>query len=296
MSYAPQNGYHHTEYGIVTRAGSEYRLEVEVEGYDTAVSTAVMPAAPDVSASMDTDAAAMKKFSNVHCFWSMNEWNNGVGYYDDLYYPVSVRFAENDPNERKYFALEIYVNQDEYHDGVHQESSGGRRGIGVSELSKLQDNPDMEVHGLMIGSDPTDLYLFTMLLQSNLSFSKGNNVLNYYAEHAWMHNDCPDDPYYTDNPNFVKIISRYTYTLRVKRITTETFRYYRSLTLQNSGMGFFSEPVTIVGNIKNGYGGFSVFNSVSFKLMEGESCYYQNAGYPQKKKTAKKFMNKKHHF
>jgi hypothetical protein len=39
-------------------------------------------------------------------------------------------------------------------------------------------------------------------------------------------------------------------------------------------MGFFSEPVSIASNIKNGYGCFAAINTVREKIMEYEICEF----------------------
>jgi hypothetical protein len=276
----PQNGYHHIEHGIVTRVGSEYRLEVEVEGYETAVSASVMPAAPDVSISVNADEEAIRDFRNVHHISSLNVYGWGSDqYYDGGYCPFSVHFSETDANVRKYYVLEIHNHTDAYYDDVFKETTVERSAVGVSELSKLQDNPDVEAFELLMDTEPAGLYRFAMLFQSNLTFSNGSNALNFYADNNGRGNHCEDDQHYAGIPHFAKFSFKRALTLRVICITPETFRYYRSLTLQSMGMDFFSEPVTITGNIENGYGGFSVYNSVSIPLMEYEGCYYRHVGF-----------------
>ena len=56
-----KNGYYYVTGGMDTRAGSDYRLEVDVEGYPMAVAASVMPTAPVVSANMDTSVQVIKK-------------------------------------------------------------------------------------------------------------------------------------------------------------------------------------------------------------------------------------------
>ena len=194
-----------------------------------------------------------------------------------VYWPLTVQFTDPDPDRRKYFALNIDMKTDRYFDGVYSQTFDERRGIGVAELSKLQDNPDVEAEDLLMNTDPVGLYYFGMLLQSNLTFSRGMNTLNYYMsdESRYTYYECSDGNPAENDPNYIRVSNHHTYYLRVKRITTETFKYYRSLTLQRAGMGFFSEPVTVVGNIEKGYGCFSAVNSVSIPLLELEECRYR---------------------
>jgi hypothetical protein len=262
-AYQTQNGYYHVEQGIATRAGSTYRLEVQVEGYPVAVSTSVMPAPPDVSASIDANVTVEKwKFyeTSSYVYWDME----GIG---GQYNPLSVHFVETSPDVRKYFALELYVKTDRYLQDVYLDTSHDRHWIGVSDLTKLQDNPDVEASDLLLDTYPKDLYVFAVLLQSNLTFSKGNNIFNYFAPDVlyWL-SDCWCSSHHP------KVTLQNTLTLRVKQLTAASFRFYRSLRLQDSELGFFTEPVNVVGNIENGYGSFAVLNSVSIPLMEYESC------------------------
>jgi hypothetical protein len=50
-------------------------------------------------------------------------------------------------------------------------------------------------------------------------------------------------------------------------------KYYRSLALQSTGTGFFTEPVNIIGNIENGYGGFMVHSVREFPLLDDETYH-----------------------
>jgi len=268
-----QNGYAYFEEGIVTRAGSKYRLEVAVEGYETVVSTATMPNAPAVTASMDISAAVEK--DKIKDISSLNENNFSLGMRSYSYWPLTVQFTDTDPNERKYYVLDIFSEAYEYRDGTDKMVFIGRRGIGVTELSKLQDNPDVEAGELMLDIDPVDLYYFSMLTQSNVTFSRGDNVLNYFVGRMrHYYHLCSDNLPSELLPNYVQTTTHDKYSLRVRSITTETFRYYRSLALQYAGMGFFGEPVTVVGNMDKGYGCFSVINSVKIPLAEKEECYW----------------------
>jgi hypothetical protein len=193
--------------------------------------------------------------------------------------PVSVYFTEIDPNVRKYFALDVREKVDEYdEDGVWQYNVRNHNyyGIGVAELSKLQDNPNVEALDLLTNNtnNVADLSAFPFLLQSNLTFTKGNNKLIYYMMNV-LGNYCSVGCLEANNPDYKKYTYYHTaFLFRVRSITTETFRYYRSLVLQSKRDGFFSEPVTIVGNIKNGYGCFSVFNTVYIPMLVNEEYGY----------------------
>jgi hypothetical protein len=58
----------------------------------------------------------------------------------------------------------------------------------------------------------------------------------------------------------------------VSHLSTATFEHYRSLVLQSNGVGFFSEPVSIAGNIENGYGCFTAINTERTTVAKHEFC------------------------
>jgi len=78
------------------------------------------------------------------------------------------------------------------------------------------------------------------------------------------------NPYYEDNPDYERVKYHLETYLRVQHFSESTFRYYRGQVLQRNRVGFFTEPVTITGNIENGYGHFAAINAVSIKLLEFE--------------------------
>ena len=256
---------------IFTRVGSIYRLEVEVDGYETVTSSMVMPAAPVVSASMDT--TILEHMTLIY--------NRGGYYYNGydirndlkdnaLTYPfqmdfwsISVHLVDPDPNERNYFALEFQDNQ---HFSQHNEKFIASI-ISVADISILQDNPTIEVKE---GRPHADFYSFTgPLLISDITFSGKNTSLKFYLgiEPEFF-------PENWENMEFVKNITHHTLTFYVKSIPPETFKYFRKQLLQQAGVGFYTEPVVIESNIINGYGYFSVFNSVSFQFLEYETEQY----------------------
>ena len=274
--YAVQvrHGYSFEKNGVSTRPGSVYRLEIEVEGYKPVTSSMTMPATPVVSASMDTTIHV-----NV-LYHDTKSYNMRSGFYRALYYnpsgiyynyentwPVTVHFTDPDPTERDYFVLEIKRSQRAVnYDSKYDTSSSF--GIGVSDIAILQDNPNIEA----AEGKPSDFnyaiyYAFHSLVMSDISFSGKNASLTFYSA-VERTTPYPYPPSLTEDPELVKILFHHTTTLNVKHISTETFKYFRSQLMQEAGVGFYTEPVVIAGNIENGYGFFSVFNSVSFQFLE----------------------------
>jgi hypothetical protein len=253
-TYSPTKGYRFEAEGIATRPGSSYRLEVEADGYKMITSTSIMPYPPDVSASINTNVAVKKQ--NVKEYRSLEGWTyGGMSGHDYLFCPVSLQWGERNAG-RNYYALEMYHEKvtiegtpdDWYKDGIVN------AGVFVDDLSLLQDNPEVEIFenqdmpGIDTdsGSAPVDMYYFPILLMSDLYFTHDNVSFTLFQ--------------------YQRLIKESSLTLRVRRITKATFIYYRSLALQSTGMGFFSEPVAITGNVENGYGAFNVFNAVDIEL------------------------------
>jgi hypothetical protein len=249
-------------YGIPTTPGSVYRLEVEMEGYQTVVSNAVMPAVPVVSASVNTDARGVKH--DCIMLYPLGEGSSGGNPYDGSYFwPVSVRLTDPAPDVLDYFALEIHRFRSA--GGIVEEVQPHQM-IGVTDLSILQDNPEYEAMGLFIDTERrADSYLFPAFLMSDLTFSGKDASLTFYTVMEIIPS-ADDLTFFENNPAYEKV--HCTTTLSIQHLSASTFKYYRGLTLQNTGIGFFTEPVIITGNVENGYGCFSVSNSLSVTLLE----------------------------
>ncbi len=266
------DSYQYTTSGIVTHSGSAYRLEVDVEGYEMAVSTVVMPVAPVISADIDTTVIVDKK--NITNIYSLGRWSSG----SSSFWPVSICLTDPDPAVRNYFIFEPHQDiTATLEDGSLTELIYSNETppycIGSNDLSMLRDNPDMEAQGILLNLEPVDLYVFTMLFLSDLNLPKENRSFPLYvAANPRRHYN---ESYYKDDPNYEKVFYHIKLLLSAKHITTATFDYYRSLALQYEGEGFFTEPVNIVSNIENGYGEFSVFNSVNLKLIEYDYYKYR---------------------
>jgi len=261
--------YHFEKSGISTRPGSVYRLEVEMEGYETVTSTITMPVAPVVAATIDTTVMVIKNYSQsfnavldtIMPFMGRHYINLPDDSYDVGFWPVSVQLTDPDPNARNYFAVEMNY------------------GVGVSDISILQDNPDLEVlRGGLVGTNYADFYVFGTFLMSNRTFSGKTAPLTFYSIAENTSNPNIDNPSFTENPEYEKVVLQRTTSLRILQLHESTFRYYRGQALQQSKVGFFTEPVTLTSNIKNGYGHFAAFNAVTIPLLEYEYQEWQLVG------------------
>jgi hypothetical protein len=255
---------------IPVNAGSIYRLEIDMDGYEKVYSTVVMPADPIVDdASIDIDNPVEK-----------NKVNYVSGYYgsDGPYCPIKCTLKDN-TDAQDYYALQ--VNQLIQSDNPDYLTYAGETGsdVGVSNLTLIQDNPDYEARGSALGDGESyDLYLFNTLLLSDITFRDGNTTLDLFTclrNERNERNVFPERPADYDPAIYgPEVIFDNRVTLVVKHITAETFKHYRSLLLQEEGLGFFSEPVQINSNVVNGYGCFSLKNTRRVVLKNYKRYYY----------------------
>ena len=266
-------GHHFEAGGITTNPGSAYRLEVEVDGYKTVTSTSAMPTLPDVSATIDTSVIVKK--NSYKEYYSLAGWSYSGGSGGDInFWPVSLQWGGR-ASGRNYYALEMHEEKTLIEGVPNEWNREGRFNIGicVSDLSKLQDNPEVEIFenqeiDMDASSMNAGMYRFPILLMSDMGFTDNNASLTLYKERVYTIDQGQYHP-----PENKRVVYHRKLTLRVRHITEATFRYYRSLAMQSVGMDFFTEPVNIVGNIENGYGGFTVFHAVDIPLFECKTIY-----------------------
>ena len=260
-----QNGYRYVTRGINTRPGSVYRLEADIEGYPMAVSTSVMPMVPVVSANMDTSVQVIRK--NVKEIGAAGYWLSQLNLiwnqsYPDRYWPFSVRVDV--PGVNNYFALDMIK---------YNGSQGQFWGIGGSDVSMLLE---FGMDGLLLNGENVDLYLFSMLMTNDFTFSGKDATRNFLvAVPEIPKNQEYDDSYLDDHPEIEKIITHHSLVLRVRNITPATYRYFQTLSLQLTDDRFTEQPTTVVGNIEGGYGSFAVYNTTSIPLLEWETYEYR---------------------
>ena len=258
---------------VATKPGSVYRLEVKVDGYQTVTSTSTMPLLSQVSASIDTTVIVRK--SSIKNYSSLNF---NAYFSSNLHlWPVTLQWGARE-NGRNYYALDMYINRT-FVEGDLSKSPYGyvglqECGILVGELSKLHDNPEVEMYESQQidfegPSKGKDAYAFPILMMSDISFTNDYSTLTLYKDTTKSYYWVPDAS------DIVRMnIYNEVLTLRVRYITEVTFNYYRSLVQQSTGVDFFTEPYIITGNIENGYGGFTVCSAVNFQLLDYQVPYY----------------------
>jgi hypothetical protein len=202
------------------------------------------------------------------------------GIYGNQHY-YSYQRQQYEYGERNYYALELHEFRTTIEGTPEEWNSDGlhNSGVYVENTTKIQDNPEIEIYASQVfDSDfdfptPVDIYGLPVLLMSDIGFTSENNSLMLYKSAIHADYSFEDNPWYQPDM-YNKYVQRLSITLRVRQITEATFKYYRSLVLQDSGTGVFFEPVTIAGNIENGYGGFTVSNAVEFQLVDYEITKY----------------------
>ena len=274
--------------GISTRHGKVYRLEIEVDGYPRVTSSMTMPVAPVVTASMDTAVQVrmnLKEHGKTNIYAKFQYAFTAVfPDFEASLWPVSVHLTDHDPNVRNYFALKI--RRDGHFLGDNRRFWPVDC-IGVTDISILQDNPNIEFfEGGMIGMNYADLYMFRPLLMSDITFSGENASLTFFSP---VERTTPEPPPWINDPDLLeqypveRELFHLTTTLSVKHFPVETVKYYHAQLRQNEGVGFYTEPVIIPGNIMNGYGFFSVYNSTNITLLEYDINEYVIIEYPPPK-------------
>ncbi len=271
-------GYRAKFTGIPVKEGCTYRLEVELDGYAGVSSTAVMPAIPVVTDVMlDTSRVVTK--NKVMWINSLSEAYSGRSY--GSYFPLAMTLAD-DSSKPDYYSLQLITYQHLTYDGITNTSSSNSEYIGTDNLTMVQDNPDVESKNLMMDSEGYDMYTFDLMMLTDVTFGASDKLSLYAStnirtsspEYYYPGNTVYNQPRPYDPDKEIEIREANQTDLIVTHLTTETFKHYRSLAFQLMGLGFFSEPVFINSNMKNGYGCFSVQNSARVNLLEREKYYY----------------------
>jgi hypothetical protein len=260
-----KNGYHNEFTGVSAVAGRTYRLEIDIDGYDKATSTTVMPDAPIVS-NISVDVEHPVKKEKVRHIESLSSAWGSSSYSGYQYMPVSLTISDNGVEPDFYsFHVEYYTASKYDGDDAEYEYTVSP-GIATSNLILIQDNPDVESQDITMEGENVDLYSFDLMMFTDATFANTNVRLDLYSPYEQFYIPGDGDPYKPDQSSYV--IRRYT--LITKHYTREAFRQYRSMAFQLAGLGFFSEPVFITSNMENAYGGFSAQNTTKTVLFEAK--------------------------
>ncbi|MDR2383872.1 MAG: DUF4249 domain-containing protein [Prevotellaceae bacterium] len=253
------SGLSYTFNNISAIAGRTYRLEIDIEGYDKATATSVMPDAPLIS-DLFVDAEHPVKKDNIRYVSSLS---NVPYHFSSYFVPFSLNITDNTSLPDFYsFQIEYYFeSKQEDYDFIYETTV--TKPVLTSNLALIQDNPDVESADLMIEGENVDLYSFDLMMLTDATFANTNIRLDFYYS-----NDIVVGNEHVYGPKDPDVYSLFRNTLIVRHHTQEAFKQYRSMAFQLAGLGFFSEPVFITSNMENAYGGFSVQNTKRFVLFE----------------------------
>jgi hypothetical protein len=265
VTHTGQNGYHGVFTGISAVAGRTYRLEIDIDGYDKATATAVMPDAPIISGtSIDIEHPVNKE--NVRHIESLSYNSSSSSYYDYQYVPFSLNISDNSPLPDFYSFQVEHSNISKYENDDEEHGYTVMTNIATSNLVLIQDNPDVESKDIMMDGENIDLYSFDLMMLTDATFANTAVQLDLFSPyHFYIPTDKNDHNLPNPNPSSYRIVR---HTLIARHYTQEAFRQYRSMAFQLAGLGFFSEPVFITTNMENAYGGFSVQNTKRIILSE----------------------------
>lgn len=293
------SGYHTVINGLpATKPGNVYHLKVSLDGYDTVEATATMPEAPVIGNLKIDTLNVVKKNSYFSTISLGDEHSSGGSKFARDYYPITVEITD-DIDKPDYYSFQQYLNvkiiemkgvQAEVEDMLFWEITAQNSPMTfTSNMNIIRDNPDFEARALMVDNEPYELYGTDMLLVTDVSFTSSLVNLPFYTAIDDLFNPNHAGLYYYGQPLVLEKHRRTGYDpekdgpeihiksqleIVVKHVTTETFQHYRSLALQQQGVGFFTEPMNIKTNLKNGRGCFSLSSSYRFSLLDEERYYY----------------------
>jgi hypothetical protein len=248
------SGYANMYYYLQFAAGHTYRLTLDIEGYPIATATAVMPESPRI------EQATINTYKTLHFnkAYKIEPFNPNTFEVSSIdCNPLTLRLTDNSLQRDYYMAYLDMNNVYNY-----------RAVIAISDRAVIQDNPDIEASQMFMDNE-ADAFLFNKMLFSDMSFANTTGTINLLIDKSYLNQY---DDKYPEPPCDEEYRVLATISLCIAHLTENAYAHYRSIALQKAGMGFFSEPVSIVSNIENGYGCFSAINTVQIKIAEYETC------------------------
>lgn len=259
MSLRPSDsGFSFEEKGLALKAGSTYRLTLEIEGYPTATATVVMPADPAVEdIALDTGRKIHKRYP--YFVGRSGGYSSGG---DMDFYPLNIRLKDNS-RDRNYYMFRL-ESTTVYAYTSYTETPP----VATGNRALIQDNPDMEANPLSI-ENFEDVYLFERMLMSDMSFANATGTIDLLLQ-EWLVKASDPLPCDTASQQYEQ---RTSIDICISHLSAVTYEHHRSLALQRSEIGFFTEPVSIPSNIENGYGCFAAINTIRKTIYERYSCF-----------------------
>jgi hypothetical protein len=260
---AGESGFATQREGLTFKAGSAYRLVLDIEGYPVATATAVMPDAPNVKVEpLNVEEVVRRRYSYVI--------GSGIGSFvgeEQNFYPIHLQLTDNSRGRDYYmFWIQSTTTYPNFSDYSPQTTD---LPIGISSWALIQDNPDIEAEGVPLET-LFDVYLFERMLMSDMSFANATGAVDLLLPENSVWKPSPSSSLPPCDKASATLFS--CVEICMSHLSPITYDHHRSLALQREGVGFFTEPVSIASNIENGYGCFAAFNTVRDTVWSAYGC------------------------
>ena len=291
------DGYHAIHKGFSpTSPGLNYQLKVNIEGYDPVVSSAAMPQNIMVN-HVQIDTAVSEINQIILDGWSLSDdssWERYTPY--SKYYLIDLNLTDI-PDETSYYSFQLLFQSTaiEVNGGTPEDKAKilslfrthTRPFIYTDNMNLVRDSPDFEMRLQELNEKAPSFFGTDFLVASDASFANETVNLKFYVDTSSVYHKIFF--YYNHYPCFIKnkrnadfipseenieIRLRSRLSIAVKHFGYETFQHYRSMSLQQQGVGFFKEPISIYSNIQNGLGCFSLCSSYYHELLDIEPFIY----------------------
>lgn len=291
------SGYHAVHKGFpLTRPGFTYRLSINIEGYETISSKAVMPSEVIVN-NVQIDTTTTERKQNILDVWSLSDDTDlGIAGSGTNFYPITLQLTDI-PNEKNYYSFQLFFqssaievkggSSEEREDLFNLLQTRTTPFIYTDNVDMIRDNPDFEMRLLNINKNPYSFLGIDFLLISDATLSNKTSVLKFYVDTTMVYNRIFNTYKFkklfieknrrTDfepNSNNLEIHMKSKLSLIVKHVGNDTYKNYRSISLQQQGIGLFKEPTPIYSNIINGFGFFSLCSSSYIELLDFDAYIY----------------------
>lgn len=217
--------------------GTVYRLEVEASGFPIATASARIPQRPIVNSYMNFEPKV--EIISTNRAWYPNDYHGGCS----QFIPYNLKMSSTGDLKEYYIISSQKINE-----GSSYIASNN---IGILNRLFLQDNPQVESEAILNNPD-YNFFVFENYICSNFSFTTGESNLELLI------GNCE----FSENSYRRSLV-----TLSVTRLTTEAFRYLRTVIIQSKDFNFLNEPIAIESNIEGGYGCFSVTSTTTFPIF-----------------------------
>lgn len=265
-------------YGLPLHENLEYRLEVNIEGFEIATAKTVMPSAPP---KIDKASITRRDLNLNNCYYHDGHRPYTLYGGEIEYFTINCLLPPSNAEQPQYYA---FIASDLFTKTQHgfytdEETSEQVEFFRTKKDESIKDESithtglfsqfyifDSPYYDLMVSlmdvGDPYDAFFFKDLVLDNEKL-KGESQLEILVEHfaLWENNATHER---NENRLLEKDAMEYidsdSLVFESRRISEETYRHALSLEKQYGANMLFDEPYFIYSNIENGIGIFSAQN------------------------------------